>query len=128
MPPHAAVTVARDDRISVVTAKETHMRILRAAIGAVVVSVGILVPAGTANGQHIGACPATFTATTLPAFLALPQHQAGLTAGTYDVASLTSLFNAVDGNGDGFVCYRPFPGGSKAAEHVNVVDNHAADD
>ncbi|MDQ1679503.1 MAG: hypothetical protein QOI42_362 [Frankiaceae bacterium] len=68
-------------------------------------------------------CPPTFAPTDLASYLALPQHQAGLLAGTYTVASLSDLFAVIDNNGDGFICFKPFVGGSQEAFHVKLIDD-----
>lgn len=68
-------------------------------------------------------CPPNFAPTDLASYLALPQHQAGVLAGTFTAAWLSDLFAVIDNNGDGFICFKPFVGGSKEAFYVKLIDN-----
>ncbi len=62
--------------------------------------------------------------------LLLPNVQAGLADGIYDVEDLTAGFNRFDVNNDGLVCFQSFPTNSSPASLMqyfyNLVDNRAS--
>jgi hypothetical protein len=89
-------------------------------------------PTAGAGGQAGSGCPPAFGlgGLTLDQSLALPRIQAGLAAGVYDVATLTSVFNATDKNGDGVICFQDvgaLNGGAGGFTYAyNIVDNNAS--
>ena len=62
--------------------------------------------------------------------LLLPNVQAGLADGIYDVADVTAGFKAVDRNNDGLICFRSLPTNANPASLLqyfyNTVDNNAS--
>src|SRR3954471_8981484 len=72
------------------------------AVGAALLAA----PGAGAGGQSGSSCAAGFGlgGLTFAPYLALPRSQAGLTAGAFTTADLSSGFNAVDRNGNGVVC------------------------
>jgi hypothetical protein len=69
-------------------------------------------------------------AITLEEALLLPNVQAGVADGIFDVAALTAGFDSLDGNNDGLVCFKNFSTNANPASLVqyfyNTVDNNAS--
>src|SRR5512132_786543 len=72
-----------------------------------VLSVAPLSPA-MAGGQAGYGCPPAFDlgGLTLPETLALPRIQAGLAAGIYTMEDHTAVFDSVDHNNNGVICFQ----------------------
>jgi hypothetical protein len=89
-------------------------------------------PGAEAGGQAGYGCPPAFDlgGLTFEQSLGLPRTQAGLAAGVYDVATLTSIFNTTDRNGNGVVCFQDvgaLNGGADSWTYTyNVVDDNAS--
>ena len=69
-------------------------------------------------------------ALTLEQELSLPNVQAGLAAGVYDMAFVAAFHQNADRNGDGLLCFKSFPSNANDASLLqyfyNVVDNNAS--
>jgi hypothetical protein len=96
-----------------------------------VLSVAPLRPA--VAGGHAGyGCPPAFDlgGLTLPETLALPRIQAGLAAGAYTLGDHTAVFNSVDHNANGVICFQDVAalnGGASFWQYFyNVVDDNAS--
>ena len=99
-----------------------------------VLSVAPLGPA-VAGGQAGSGCPPGFDlgGLTFPETLDLPRIQAGLAAGAYTVEDHTAVFNSVDHNANGVVCFKDVAalnGGAADASGwqylYNLVDDNAS--
>jgi|GEM_PF-2058657 len=96
-----------------------------------ILSVAPLSPA-MAGGRAGYGCPPAFDlgGLTLPETLALPRIQAGLAAGAYTVEDHTAVFNSVDHNENGVICFQDIAalnGGASFWEYFyNVVDDNAS--
>jgi hypothetical protein len=96
-----------------------------------VLSVAPLSPA-MAGGRAGYGCPPAFDlgGLTLPETLALPRIQAGLAAGVYTVEDHTAVFNSVDHNANGVICFQDVGarnGGASIWQYFyNVVDDNAS--
>jgi hypothetical protein len=90
----------------------------------------LLGPTAHAGGNVGYGCPTAFHvgAVTLPQYLNLPRHQAGLAAGAYDEDFLKSAFTGR--NGDGVVCVQDIAalnGGASFWQYVyNITDDNSA--
>jgi hypothetical protein len=75
---------------------------------------------GCASGFDIG--PVTFEES-----LELPRIEAGLTAGAFTASDIEALFDAIDHNGDGVLCFKDVGALNDGASHwqyfYNGVDN-----
>jgi hypothetical protein len=93
-----------------------------------------VMPVGSAaTGGRAGyGCPPAFDlgGLTLPETLALPRIQAGLAAGVYTVEDHTAVFNSVDHNENGVICFQDvgaLNGGASIWQYFyNVVDDNAS--
>ena len=78
---------------------------------------------GCALGFHLGAL-------TNEESIQLPNVQAGLADGIYDVADLTAGLDTFDVNDDGLVCFKAFPTNASTASLLqcfyNLLDNNAS--
>ena len=96
-----------------------------------ILSVAPLSPA-MAGGRAGSGCPPAFDlgGLTLPETLALPRIQAGLAAGAYTVEDHTAVFNSVDHNENGVICFQDIAalnGGASFWQYFyNVVDDNAS--
>jgi hypothetical protein len=96
-----------------------------------ILSVAPLSPA-LAGGRAGYGCPPAFElgGLTLPETLALPRIQAGLAAGAYTVEDHTAVFNSVDHNENGVICFQDIAalnGGASFWQYFyNVVDDNAS--
>jgi hypothetical protein len=96
-----------------------------------ILSVAPLSPA-MAGGRAGYGCPPAFElgGLTLPETLALPRIQAGLAAGAYTVEDHTAVFNSVDHNENGVICFQDIAalnGGASFWQYFyNVVDDNAS--
>jgi len=96
-----------------------------------ILSVAPLSPA-MAGGRAGYGCPPAFDlgGLTLPETLALPRIQAGLAAGAYTVENHTAVFNSVDHNENGVICFQDIAalnGGASFWQYFyNVVDDNAS--
>jgi hypothetical protein len=96
-----------------------------------VLSVAPLSPA-VAGGRAGYGCPPAFDlgGLTLPETLSLPRIQAGLAAGVYTVEDHTAVFNSVDRNDNGVICFQDvgaLNGGASIWQYFyNVVDDNAS--
>jgi len=96
-----------------------------------ILSVAPLSPA-MAGGRAGYGCPPAFNlgGLTLPETLALPRIQAGLAAGAYTVEDHTAVFNSVDHNENGVICFQDIAalnGGASFWQYFyNVVDDNAS--
>ena len=96
-----------------------------------VLAVLLIPPSASAVKPSRTCAPAIdLGAHTLAEALLLPRTQAGLAAGAYTVEEFTTLFDGVDGNADGLVCFQTVPpSGAQpgfAAYNYNLVDNNAS--
>jgi hypothetical protein len=105
-------------------------RILAAAVvGALAV---ILVPQGASADKPGFGCPPGFDrgALTFEEGLVLPNIVAALAAGVYDVATLGVIFDGVDRNENGLVCFQTSPSNANPASNLqyayNVTDDNAS--
>jgi hypothetical protein len=96
-----------------------------------ILSVAPLSPA-MAGGRAGYGCPPAFDlgGLTLPETLALPRIQAGLAAGAYTMEDHTAVFNSVDHNENGVICFQDIAalnGGASFWQYFyNVVDDNAS--
>ena len=97
-----------------------------------VLSVAPLSPA-MAGGRAGSGCPPAFDlgGLTLPETLALPRIQAGLAAGAYTVEDHTAVFNSVDHNENGVICFQGHCCAQRWCLHLwqyfyNLVDDNAS--
>ena len=96
-----------------------------------ILSVAPLSPA-MAGGRAGYGCPPAFNlgGLTLLETLALPRIQAGLAAGAYTVEDHTAVFNSVDHNENGVICFQDIAalnGGASFWQYFyNVVDDNAS--
>jgi hypothetical protein len=76
------------------------------AVGAMLLAA----PSAGAGGNGGFGCSAGYdSAITLAQGLQLPKIQAGIAAGTGDVAGFTAFFNTIDKNGNGVICVKSPP-------------------
>jgi hypothetical protein len=96
---------------------------------------GALWSPAVAGGRAGYGCPPAFDlgGLTLPETLTLPRIQAGLAAGAYTEADHTAIFNSVDHNDNGVVCFKDVAalnGGAADASGwqylYNLVDDNAS--
>ena len=99
-----------------------------------VLSVAPLSPA-VAGGRAGYGCPPAFDlgGLTLPETLTLPRIQAGLAAGAYTVDDHTAVFDSVDHNDNGVVCFKDVAALNDGAADAsgwpylyNLVDDNAS--
>jgi hypothetical protein len=96
-----------------------------------VLSVAPLRPA-VAGGRAGYGCPPAFDlgGLTLPETLTLPRIQAGLAAKVYTVEDHTAVFNSVDHNDNGVICFQDvgaLNGDASTWQYeYNAVDDNAA--
>jgi hypothetical protein len=88
-----------------------------------------------AGGKPSTTCPPGFDlgGLTLEQALQLPNSQAGLAAGFYDEESVAAVFDTVDANDDGVICFQTIPASGATPNPAsnwqylyNVVDNMAS--
>jgi hypothetical protein len=102
-----------------------------AAACLLVLSVAPLSPAA-AGGRAGYGCPPAFDlgGLTLPETLTLPRIQAGLAGGAYTVEDHIAVFNSVDHNDNGVICFQDIAalnGGASFWQYFyNVVDDNAS--
>jgi hypothetical protein len=100
---------------------------LAAAVGA-----GLLAASSAGGGQAGFGCAPAFDlgALTFSESLNLPRIQAGLAAGAFTTSDLEALFDGIDHNGDGAICFQDLGalnGGAGIWEFFyNGVDNNAS--
>jgi hypothetical protein len=75
----------------------------------------VLAPGVAEASTPVGTCTNSYTALTY--------EQAGMLP---DGALAQAAFNAVNKNGDAYVCYKPYPNGPHNGHYGNFVDNTAA--
>jgi hypothetical protein len=99
-----------------------------------VLSITPLSPAA-AGGRAGYGCPPAFDlgGLTFPETLDLPRIQAGLAAGAYTVEDHTAVFNSVDHNANGVVCFKDVAALNDGANEAsgwqylyNLVDDNAS--
>jgi hypothetical protein len=96
-----------------------------------VLSGSLLSPA-RAGGRAGFGCPPAFDlgGLTLSETLALPRIQAGLAAGVYTLEDHIAVFNSVDHNDNGVICFKDvgaLNGGASIWQYFyNVVDDNAS--
>jgi hypothetical protein len=98
---------------------------------AVALMVLALPQSASAAKPRLSCAPAfDLGALTLDESLLLPNVQAGLADGIYDVASITAAWPGWDHNSDGLICFQSFPSNANPASllqyYYNVVDNNAS--
>jgi hypothetical protein len=92
----------------------------------------LLVPQSAWAVKPRHTCPPSFDlgALTVEQAIALPNSQASLADGVIDVAGLNAIFETVDANDDGLICFQSFSGNANPASQqqyaYNVVDNNAS--
>jgi hypothetical protein len=105
--------------------------LILAAACLLVLSGAVLSPA-VAGGRAGYGCPPAFDlgGLTLSETLALPRIQAGLAAGAYTLEDHTAVFNSVDHNDNGVICFQDIAGLNGGASFwqyfYNVVDDNAS--
>lgn len=89
---------------------------VRAVLGVGLAAMGILtVAGGTAVADTpVGTCTNSYASTTYQQLAA------------QDPALTPSLFALIDSNGDGLVCFKPYPNGPHHGHLGNLVDDKAA--
>jgi hypothetical protein len=87
----------------------------RTALIASCLLVGAFLPTAADASSPVGVCPSDYVSMTKKDVKKLPDADLAL-----------AVFDAVDANGDGTVCYRPYPNGSHNGHYGNFVDNTAA--
>ena len=75
----------------------------------------VLAPGVAEASTPVGTCTDSYTALTY--------EQAGMLP---DGALAQAAFNAVNKNGDAYVCYKPYPNGPHNGHYGNFIDNTAA--
>ena len=91
-----------------------RFRILALASSTALVPTVCVVTAGTASaGTPSGTCTSSYTAYTLDELAKVDP-------------AVQDIFSVVDSNGDGSVCFKPYPNGPHAGHLGNLVDNKAA--
>jgi hypothetical protein len=94
-------------------------------------SVRVAVEPGQSGRAGYG-CPPAFDlgGLTLPETLTLPRIQAGLAAGAYTLEDHIAVFNSVDHNDNGVICFQDvgaLTGGASSWQYFyNVVDDNAS--
>jgi hypothetical protein len=89
-------------------------------------------PQGASAAKPSNGCATGFDlgALTFEEALLLPNVQAGLVDGIFDVADLNALFGSVDANDDGLICFQNYSSNANPASQqqyaYNVVDNNAS--
>lgn len=95
----------------------------------------LLAPQSAYAGKPSSTCPPAFDlgGLTLEQALQLPNSQAGLAAGFYDEESVAAVFDTVDANDDGVICFQTIPASGATPNPAsnwqylyNVVDNQAS--
>jgi hypothetical protein len=92
----------------------------------------LLAPQSALAVKPTHTCPSSFDlgALTFEQAIALPNSQASLADGLIDVAGLNAIFESVDANDDGLICFQSFSGNANPASQqqyaYNVVDNNAS--
>ncbi|HLX86958.1 MAG TPA: hypothetical protein VKR22_00650 [Acidimicrobiales bacterium] len=84
-------------------------------VGLAVAMTGIVTAAGGATSfaaTPVGTCPDSYAAYTYDQLSFDPSAQA--------------IFAVIDANGDGLVCFKPYPNGSHHDHDANLVDDKAA--
>ena len=99
----------------------------------IAVGAGLVSASGAGAGGNAGnGCAPGFGlgGMTWGQYLALPQNQAGLTAGAFDTAALLAQFDTVDHNDNGVVCVKDMAGlngGVSVWQYVyNIADDMAS--
>jgi hypothetical protein len=107
-------------------------RMLLLAVTCLLVLSVMPVGSAAAGGRAGYGCPPAFDlgGLTLPETLDLPRIQAGLAAGVYTVEDHTAVFNSVDHNDNGVICFQDVAalnGGASIWQYFyNVVDDNAS--
>jgi hypothetical protein len=110
---------------------QVRRTLLLAVTCLLVLSVMPVSPA-VAGGRAGYGCPPAFDlrGLTLPETLDLPRIQAGLAAGVYTMEDHTAVFNSVDHNDNGVICFQDvgaLNGGASVWQYFyNVVDDNAS--
>ena len=90
------------------------------------------VPQGASATKPANVCPPAYDigAITVSEFLLLPNVQAGITDGLFNVPALTAGFDSKDRNNDGLVCFQNLPTNANPASLLqyfyNAIDNNAS--
>ena len=94
-----------------------HLTLVTATLGLTLgTSLLLAVAPGVANASPpVGTCTSSYTELTYDQVGMLP-----------DGALAQSVFNAVNANGDAYVCYKPYKNGPHNGHYGNFVDNTAA--
>jgi hypothetical protein len=91
-----------------------RFRILALASTTALVPMVCIVTGGTASaGTPSGTCTSSYTAYTLKELA------------KFDPA-IQEIFSVIDTNGNGIICFKPYPNGPHAGHEGNVVDDKAA--
>jgi hypothetical protein len=105
-------------------------KIILATLAVAVMVVALPQGASAAKPSNVCAPGFDLGAITLEEALLLPNVQAGIADGIFDVAALTAGFDSLDGNNDGLVCFQSFPTIANSASLLqyfyNTVDNNAS--
>jgi hypothetical protein len=105
-------------------------RIIAAAVVGALVT--LLVPQSASAGKPGFTCPPGFDlgALTFEEGLQLPNIVAALADGVYDVPTLGAIFDGVDRNDDGLVCFKTPPSNANPASNLqyayNITDDNAS--
>jgi hypothetical protein len=105
-------------------------KIILATLAVAVMVVAL--PQGASAAKPSNGCGPGFDlgAITLEEALLLPNVQAGVADGIFDVSDLTAGFDSLDQNNDGLVCFKSFPINANPASLLqyfyNTVDNNAS--
>lgn len=105
----------------------------RRFLATIAIVFGVLtIPQSASADKRSSRCPPGFDlgALTLEQGLQLPNILAGLAAGVYDVEGVAAIFEFVDANDDGLICFQSFPSDASDSSllqyNYNVVDNNAS--
>jgi hypothetical protein len=107
-------------------------RTLLLTVACLLVLSGALLSPAVAGGRAGYGCPPAFDlgGLTLPETLTLPRIQAGRAAGVYTVEDHIAVFNSVDHNDNGVICFQDvgaLNGGASIWQYFyNVVDDNAS--
>jgi hypothetical protein len=107
-------------------------RMLLLAVTCLLVLSVMPVGPAAAGGRAGYGCPPAFDlgGLTLPETLTLPRIQAGLAAGVYTVEDHIAVFDSVDHNDNGVICFQDvgaLNGGASIWQYFyNVVDDNAS--
>jgi hypothetical protein len=114
---------------------ERWEELMRGKIILATLAVALMVfalPQGASAAKPSNGCAPGFDlgALTFEEALLLPNVQAGLTDGIFDVAGLSAVFDSVDGNDDELICFQSYSSNANPVSlqqyAYNVIDNNAS--